>query len=476
MTAIRFGTDGWRAEIAEDFTFANVRAVAQATAEHLLGTGAAARGVVVSFDTRFLSGSFAGAVAEVLAGNGVRVALTSGPGPTPALSHAVIERKAGAGVMITASHNPARWNGFKLKEDFGGSSPRAVTDALERAIPGVLAEGRVRRIALGEAEAQGLVERFDQRPSYFAALRRLVDIEAIRTAGLNILVDSMFGAAMGCTAELLGGDATQVDELHGVRNPAFPGMRAPEPIAPNLGEQLARLAQGGYDVGLSTDGDADRLGVADEHGRFVTQLQTFALLAHYLLKVRGERGPLVRSVTMTRMIDRLGERYGCPVYETPVGFVHLVPKMRETDALLAGEESGGYAIRGHVPERDGLLSGLLILEAMVRTGQRPSELLQALYAEVGTHEYDRVDITLRGAERDAIRERVAQAAPERIAGLRVVGRDQLDGFRFELEGGWWLLLRFSGTEPLLRIYAELPSMEQVQAALAEGQALSGATL
>ncbi len=476
MTEIRFGTDGWRAEIAEDFTFANVRAVAQATAEHWLGTGAAARGVVVGYDTRFLSASFAAATAEVLAGNGIHVALTAAAGPTPALSHAVIERGAGGGVMITASHNPARWNGFKLKESFGASSPRDVTDAIERAIPGVFAEQRVRRLPIGEAEARGLVERFDQRPTYLAALRRLVDVEAIRTAGLNVLVDSMYGAAGGYIAELLSGDATRVEELHGTRNPAFPGMRAPEPIAANLGEQLAQLAQGGYDIGLSNDGDADRLGLADEHGTFITQLQAFALLAHYLLKVRGERGPLVRSVTMTRMIDRLGERYGCPVYETPVGFVNLGPKMRETDALLAGEESGGYAIRGHIPERDGILSGLLILEAIVRTGQRPSELLQALYAEVGTHEYDRVDITLRGDERDAIRARVAAAQPQEIAGLRVTGRDQLDGYRFQLEGGWWLLLRFSGTEPLLRIYAEMPTMEQVQTALEAGQAMSGATL
>jgi len=476
MSEIHFGTDGWRAQIAEEFTFDNVRLVAQATAEHLLRTGDAAKGVVIGYDTRFLSQSFAGAVAEVLAGNGIRSAIASSAGPTPALSHSIVHRGAGAGIMITASHNPGRYNGFKVKESYGSSSPPAVTRAIEDAIDGIIATNGVRRMALGEAQAKGLVEEFDQRGPYLAALRQLVDIEAIKAAGLRVLVDSMYGAGLGVTAELLAGGATTVEELHGYRNPAFPGMRAPEPIGPNLTEQLGVLAQGGFDVGLSTDGDADRVGIADERGRFITQLQTMALLVHYLVGVRGERGPMVRSVTMTRMVDRLGERYDCPVYETPVGFVHLGPKMMETNALIAGEESGGYAFRGHIPERDGVLSGLLILEAMVKTGRKPSELLQAVYDEIGTHEYDRIDITLRGDERDAIRDRVAAAQPEQVAGLRVESKDTVDGFRFNLEGGWWLLLRFSGTEPLLRIYAEMPTMEHVRQALQAGQEIAGATL
>ncbi|MFN8585771.1 MAG: phosphoglucomutase/phosphomannomutase family protein [Dehalococcoidia bacterium] len=476
MSEIHFGTDGWRGVIADDYTFANVRLAAQGTANQLRAAGQAERGIVVGYDTRFLSSTFASLVAEVMAGNGIRVWLASEHCPTPALSHSVLQLEAGGGVMITASHNPARWNGFKIKQHYGGSAPPAVTKAIEESLDGIAAAGGVQSMALGEAESRGLVERFDPRPTYLAALREFVDTQAIRQAGLNILVDSMFGAAMGYTMELLAGDATEVHELHDARNPIFPGMRAPEPIAVNLAEQLGRIAQDGYDVGLSTDGDGDRLGFADEHGRFITQLQTFALLAHYLVTGRGERGPIVRSVTMTRMVDRLGELYGCPVYETPVGFVHLGPKMMESNALLAGEESGGYAFRGHIPERDGVLSGLLLLEAMVKTGKRPSELLAALYAEVGPHEYDRVDITLRGDERDAIRARVAAAEPSTIAGLPVVSRDTVDGFRFVLEGGWWLLMRFSGTEPLLRIYAEMPSSEQVQQALRAGQELAGISL
>ena len=476
MADIRFGTDGWRGLIAEDFTFDNVRAVAQATAEYFRRQDLQGREIAVGYDTRFLSGSFAAAVAEVLAANDIRVALTAEAVPTPGLSHAVLHRGAAGGVMITASHNPARWNGFKVKMHYGGSAPRAVTNEIEEALPSVLAEGRARPIALGEAESRGLIERFDPRANYLAALRQLVQIDEIRAAGLSVLVDSMYGAGAGYTAEVIGQAATQVHELHGARNPAFPGMRAPEPIAVNLGDMLGRLEAGGYDIGLATDGDGDRVGVADERGRFITQLQTMALLTHYFLAIRGERGAIVRSVTMSRMVDRLGERYGCTVYETPVGFVHLGPKMMESDALLAGEESGGFAFRGHIPERDGVLSGLFLLDAMVRTGKRPSELLADVYAEVGPHEYDRVDITLRGDEREAIRDRVAAAEPSTIAGLAVESRDTVDGFRFNLEGGWWLLMRFSGTEPLLRIYAEMPSAEQVQQALQAGQEIAGTTL
>ena len=476
MAEIRFGTDGWRAVIADDFTFANVRAVAQATAEWMKRDGLDAKGVVVGYDTRFLSGTFAGAVAEVMAANGIKVSLTSAFVPTPALSFAVRERKAGGGVMITASHNPARWNGFKVKPWYGGSAPEAITTAIEQLVPGVLAENRVAHVALAEAESAGTVERFDVRPAYLKAVAELVDLEAIKRAGYRVLIDSMYGAAQGWVARAIEGGTTVAHEIHGERNPSFPGMRAPEPITPNLGEAMGMVVSGGFDVGLATDGDGDRFGLIDEHGRFITQLQTFALLTHYLLEVRGERGPIIRSVTMTQMIDRLGEAYGVPVHETPVGFKYLGAKMMETDALLAGEESGGYAFKGHVPERDGILSGLFILDYMAQTGKRPSELLADLYAKVGVHEYDRVDVTIRPEERATIEAHVRDNQPTTVAGLRVESRDQVDGYRFHLEGGWWLLIRFSGTEPLIRIYAEMPSSELVQRALADGQQIAGVTL
>lgn len=475
-TPIVFGTDGWRGVIADDYTFENVRAVAQAMAEWMKRDGYAEKGVAIGYDTRFLSGSFAGAAAEVMAANGIKVALSSTFLPTPALSFAVREREAGAGIMITASHNPARWNGFKVKPWYGGSAPPEVTAAIEGAIPAVQASSRTQYAPLGELEAQGLVERFDIRASYLRACAGFVDIERIKATGLHVLVDSMFGAAQGWIAKAVLGGATTVQELHGERNPSFPGLRAPEPIAPNLAESMGLIAKGGFDCGLATDGDGDRFGLIDERGRFITQLQTFALLVHYFLEVRGERGAIVRSVTMTRMVDRLGELYGCPVHETRVGFKYLGPKMMETDAMIAGEESGGSAFRGHIPERDGVLAGLLVLDAMAKTGKRPSELLADVYARVGPHEYDRIDVTVRPEERAEIEERVGGARPAQVAGLAVTGMDQIDGYRFTLEGGWWLLIRFSGTEPLMRIYAEMPSMTQVQRALAEGQALAGVSL
>ena len=466
VNEIRFGTDGWRAVIADDYTFDNVRAVSQAMADYLKRHDLANE-VVVGYDTRFLSGSFAGAVAEVMVANDIPVALTSSFVPTPALSFAVRERKAGAGVMITASHNPARWNGFKIKSSIGGTSSPEVTSEIEQGIPGVIAGDRVKHMPLGEAEAKGLVERIDAETSYIKAIREFVDIEAIRDAGLNVLVDSMYGSAQGWTVAAVGEGATHIREIRGRRNPGFPGMRAPEPIAANLTESMERISQGGFDIGLSTDGDGDRFGLIDEQGNFVTQLQTFALLVYYQLAVREQRGAIVRSITMTRMIDKLGEHFG---------FKYLGPRMIETDALIAGEESGGSAVRGHIPERDGILAGLFMLDFVARTGKKPSQLLAELYELVGRHEYDRVDVTVRADEKDAIIQRVAEASPKTIAGLKVTGKDELDGFRFTLEDGWWLLLRFSGTEPLLRIYAEMPSMDQVQQALQDGQELAGVAL
>lgn len=473
---IKFGTDGWRGVIADDFTFENVRIVAQATAEWLKREKQAGKGVVIGYDTRFLSGSFAGAVAEVMAANEIQTALTSTFVPTPALSWAVRDRGAGGGVMLTASHNPARWNGFKVKPHYGGSAPAEITSAIENAIPAIAAANRTVTTPLGEAEAAGVVERIDVRPGYLKALSTFVDIEAIQKAGFNVLIDPMFGSAQGWMVRLLQGGATSLRELHGERNPSFPGLRAPEPIAHNLKESMTLIEEGGFDVGLATDGDADRFGLIDEQGHFITQLQTFALLVYYFLEIRGERGPIVRSVTMTRMIDRLGELYDCPVHETQVGFKHLGAKMMETNALIAGEESGGSAFRGHIPERDGLLAGLFILDFMARTGKRPSELLADLYAKVGPHEYDRVDVTIRPEEREAIEAHVQANEPEKIAGFKVIGRDEIDGYRFNLEGGWWLLLRFSGTEPLLRIYAEMPSGSLVQDALAQGEEIAGISL
>jgi alpha-D-glucose phosphate-specific phosphoglucomutase len=484
LTPIAFGTDGWRAIIAEDFTFPNVRAVALSVAQLLKRHGLAERRLVIGYDTRFGSDRFAEAVAEVVTAAGVPVSLAEHYCPTPAVSYNVLARKAGGAVVITSSHNPASWNGLKYKPDYAGSASPEIVAELEAPLDEIRSR-EIPRISLETARANELFETFDARTPYLQGLAKLVDLAPLRSAGLRVAVDSMYGAGQGYLAELLSGGSNQVTEIHAEHNPLFPGIHAPEPIARNL-EPLTALMQerfdplqrpGGagtpFDVGLATDGDADRLGIMDEQGEFVNQLQVFALLAYYFLEVRGERGPIVRSVTTTRMIDRLGEIYGVPVYETAVGFKYLGPKMMEENAMIGGEESGGYGFRGHVPERDGVLAGLYFVDLMARTGKRPSELLQTLYARVGPHFYDRLDVEFDQSQRAAIVERMEAAHPNEVAGLKVTGTNRIDGYLFNLAGGGWLLIRFSGTEPLMRIYCEVPSKELVAKVLAEGKRLAG---
>lgn len=471
---IKFGTDGWRAIIAEDFTFANVRACAAAVVRFLRSRGLQGRPFVVGHDTRFASEDFAAAVAEVTAAAGVRTLLADRPCPTPAVSFAILERGAGGAAVITASHNPWRYNGFKYKPEYAGSASPEIVAAIEAELPDVLAGPPPARLALPEAEAQGLLERFDPRPGYLARLGALVDLDALRRAGLRIAVDAMYGTGVGYFPELLDGGTTTVVELHSERNPIFPGIASPEPITRNLEELCALVARERFDAGIANDGDADRVGLVDERGRFINQLQVFALLTYYLLEYRGERGPIVKSVTTTQMVQRLGEQYGVPVYETQVGFKYLGPKMLEVGALIGGEESGGYGFRGHIPERDGILAGLYLLDFIARTGKRPSELLDELFARVGPHFYDRIDLHLSEEERPKVLARAQAARPDAIAGLRVTAVDTTDGFRFTLDGRGWLLLRFSGTEPLLRIYTEVDDEALVSRVLDAGRELVGA--
>jgi alpha-D-glucose phosphate-specific phosphoglucomutase len=472
-TPIKFGTDGWRAIIAEDFTFANVRVVAQAVALYLKEAGLAERGLVVGYDTRFASEDFAAAVAEVVAANGIHVYLCDRSAPTPVIGYSILHRKAGGSAVITSSHNPAQWSGFKFRPEYGGSAPPEVLAQIEAHIPKIVASGGVNGLPLAEAKARGLVDTFDPRLPYRRQVSKLVDLDFLRAAGLRAVVDSMHGAGAGYIRELVSRGKTQVREIRAARNPLFPGMHNPEPIARNLAPLVQAVRRRKADVGLATDGDGDRLGVVDERGQFLNQHQVFALLAYYLLEVRGQRGPLVKSLTTSRMIQSLGKLYGVPVFETPVGFKFLGPKMVAEDAIVAGEESGGYAFRGHLPERDGVVSALYFLDLMARRGRRPSELLAELYQKVGPHFYDRIDIHLAPEQAPAVRERLAQARPDRIAGLAVTGTDTTDGFRFDLKGDGWLLFRFSGTEPLMRIYTEVQDEALVPKVLEAGRELAG---
>ena len=458
--------------MAGDFTVENVRICAQGTADLIKSTGIAHRGFVVGYDTRHGSEGFARAVAEVTTGNGIPTLLCDKPAPTPVVSFNIVHRAAGGGAIITASHNPAAWNGFKFKPDYGGSASPEIVAQLEERIAAVEQLETVNRMELDVAERQGLLEYLDPEPDYLAHVATLIDVAAIRRAGLNIVVDSMYGAGAGYFSKLLEGGNTRIVEIRGERNPEFPGMAQPEPIAANLGVMIQQVLDANADVGLATDGDADRLGVVDENGRFVTTLEVFALLCLHLLENMHQSGPLVRSVTMTSMIDRLGAIYDVPVFDTPVGFKYLGPVMMAEEALAAGEESGGYAFRGNIPERDGILSGLLLLDMMVSTGTNPSDLLAGLFEKVGPHAYDRWDVTFDPARREEIQARLRLASPSSLAGRSVVEIDQQDGIRFVLEGGYWALVRFSGTEPLLRIYAEGESPAEVAALLAEARGLA----
>ena len=471
-TSIKFGTDGWRAIIAEDFTFDNVRVCAQAAADYLKSVGLDNRGMVIGYDTRFASEDFAAASAEVVAANGIKVYLCQTATPTPVTSYAVLSQKAGGGIMITASHNPGRWNGFKYKEETGCSASVQVIAELEKHIVRIQGKCSVNRVPLARALETGQVEIIDPYPVYYQQIERLVDLDRLRDGGLKIIVDSMYGSGSGYFSRVLDGGATEIMEMHGERNPAFPGLQ-PEPIAPNLGELMAKIKDEGADVGLATDGDADRIGIVDENGRFLTTLEVFALLALYLLEVRGERGAIVKTITTTSMLYRLGELYGVPVHETAVGFKYVAPVMVAEGALIGGEESGGFGFRGHIPERDGILAGLLFLDFMVREQKSPSQLLDYLFSKVGPHYYDRTDVDFPESERNIIIDRLSKVKPADIDNNPISKIDTGDGFRYLMEDGSWLLIRFSGTEPIMRIYSESDSPDRVQRFIAAGREMAG---
>jgi alpha-D-glucose phosphate-specific phosphoglucomutase len=468
-SSIKFGTDGWRAAIAEDYTFANVRIVSQAVADFLHAAQLADRGMVVGYDTRFGSERFAAACAEVIAANGIHVYLTDKATPTPVIAYAILQKKAGGASIITASHNPPSDNGFKYKPEYAGSASPAIVARIE-----ALLEARPpERLDLATAERQGLVERFDAKPAYLQQIATLVDLDSIKRAGKTIIVDSMFGAGSGYLPSMLDGGTTRVIPINAERNPIFPGMRAPEPIDANLSKLKKVVKESGADAGIAFDGDADRVGLVDEKGRFINQLQVFGLLAFYLLEVRGWRGPIVKSLSTTSMVNRLGELYGVPVFETPVGFKHIGPKMIDTRAIMGGEESGGFAFDRHIPERDGLLASLFLLDFMLKRNKAPSQLLDELFAKVGAHYYDRLDLTYPAEMRAKILQRVADAHPEALIGHKVVNISTEGGYKYTLEDGSWLLIRFSGTEPLLRIYTETRSQSAVSQLLDEGRKLAG---
>ena len=467
-SVVKFGTDGWRGIIADDFTYANVRIAASAITNYVLAHESPSAGICIAYDTRFGSRSFAGVVAEVLAGAGIPVTMAAEITPTPALSYAVRERKAAGGVMITSSHNPAEWNGVKYKASYGGSGKPSIM---------ALIEGYLGKPLL-QAATPASIERVDFNPEYIAAIARFVDLDAIRASGYKFLLDCMYGAGRGVVAGIFTKAGIPFIEMRAEVNPAFPDIN-PEPILPHISAtQLAVVAER-CDAGLIVDGDADRIGAVDEHGNVVDAHKIFAVLLKWLLERKRWPGDVTRAFNTTKMLDRICAKYGRRLHEHGIGFKYVCDLMLEQEILIGGEESGGIGISRHLPERDGMLNSLLLANVMADEKKTLGQLVAALQEEFGEHQYGRIDMHIDGELKKSAIAR-AKAAGADFAGMKVLRIETLDGIKFFLENAecvgkpnaaeTWLLLRASGTEPLLRVYCESCSVESVERVLAAAKA------
>lgn len=469
---IRFGTDGWRGVMARDFTFANVRRVCAAIGAYLQAEGTAPRGVAVTWDRRLLSDRFAAEAAGVLAARGIPVRLAGAPEPTPLLSWAVRHQGLAGGIGITASHNPPEWNGIKFKESFGGAARTAVSRAVEDHLAAQPPGEEIPCLSLEEARRAGLLADLDAWRGYREALGRLVDFDALRRARLAVAVDAMHGCGSPGLRRLLEEAGCRVRELRGQWNPGFGGA-APEPVEAHLSGLAAAVREGSCALGLANDGDADRIAAVDERGIYFSPQRILAVLLRYLKEHKRLPGGAVKAVSATSLVDLLAERYGMEVTLTPIGFKHIGEAMLERPTLIGGEESGGIGIPAHLPERDGLFNALLLVEIVARTGRGLRAYLQEIFDEVGYFTYDRLDLPLPPSAASAVRERMANLDdPSSLAGARVVEVTRLDGTRFVRDDASWLLVRPSGTEPLLRIYAEARSEAEVRELIDEGKRLA----
>ncbi len=458
---VKFGTDGWRARIAEDFTFANVRLVTQAMIDALK-----LKSIAIGYDNRFESEDFARAAAEVCSGAGVKTFLSSASLPSPTLSYWIKDKGLDAGIMITASHNPPEWNGFKIKESFGGSARPEVTQKVEQNL-------RINsRLNLGENSFSTLpIELFDPQPDYLKHISSFVDLEAIKKANLRIIVDPMYGSGAGYLKQIL-----PVDEIRGNRNPLFGGVN-PEPIPVNLIETISYVREQALKypddltVGIVLDGDSDRIGCVDATGTFISSHNVFSLLLYHLVENRKMSGKVVKTFNITRLVEKQAKKYNLPFEETPIGFKYIADLMLKEKVLIGGEESGGLGIMGNIPERDGNLCALLLLELMAVKKQTLKQILDTIMDELGHYYYDRADLHL---EREVFAPLVEKLkSSDKFAGKKVIKLETLDGVKLNFEDEAWILFRPSGTEPLLRIYSEGRTVDDCDRLLAEGQRLFG---
>lgn len=468
---IKFGTDGWRAVIAEEFTFANVARVAQATADFwnahpVKGTG---KLVVIGYDRRFLSDQFARTSAEVMAGNGFSVVLTPTPTPTPSVSQAVRDRRAVGGVMITASHNPPTFNGFKLKSHYGGSSDSETCKGVESFVD----RNPIKSVPLAEAIKARQILIKDVRPAHYAAIKKLVDFKLIAKSRLRFAHEALFGVGAGCFEQLLAGTTCKVTTLNGAHDPLFGGIN-PEPIEKNYVRSQAFLRKHPHDLCLVTDGDADRVGGMDGRGNYLTTHKLICLLLHHLVHNRKLTGRVVKALTTTSMVDKMCAALNLPLVETGVGFKYVCAEMLKGDVLLGAEESGGIGFPGHIPERDGIAAGLMLLEMLAMERVTLNKLVAQLEKEFGPHEYDRIDTHYPLEKRAALIEHLKQNPPAKLLRSPVTAVKGFDGVKFVAQDGSWLMLRGSGTEPILRIYAEAGTLAAARKLLRVGVHLTKA--
>ena len=458
--SIKFGTDGWRAVIADDYTFANLEKVALATARYFKNHKKIKNGIVIGYDARFMSREFAEKSAEVMANAGTKVKLADSIVSTPMISLLTKLDNAAGGIVITASHNPAKYNGFKIKGDFGGPAHPEMIAKVEKELAKVmkLKTLSVPRHTLQQLVDKGTISYISMKQRYLDDLATKIDLDLIRRSGIRILYDPMYGAGQGVLNNVLTG----VKQIHEVYNPSFGGTN-PEPLAQNLTELSRMVKSGGHHIGIATDGDADRIGAVDENGEFVDSHRIFCLLLKYLVEQKGMTGEVVKSFSVTQMVDKMCAKYGLVMHETAIGFKHICRMMTERDVLIGGEESGGLGVKGHIPERDGVFLGLMLCELMAVRQKTLSMLVAELMAEFGQHEFKRVDLHVTEKEKSAIMKKYQRGVTE-IAGYPVLGRKDTDGFKFFVNGGW-VLVRASGTEPLIRFYAEAESTAKVDALL-----------
>lgn len=479
QTAIEFGTDGWRAVIEKDFTFENVGKVAQAIADFInsderqkmevyrelnISYHPPSSGLVVGYDTRRLSPQFGDTVARVLAANGIPVFLVNQPNPTPVVAHAVLQKQTAGAVMITASHNPPEYNGIKFKPEYAGSALPEYTEKIEKRVQDILAKGEEAR-----ENPTAPIEIFDPRPRYLERIVEFVDWDALRRSDFRVVVDPLYGAGRGILFGLLKEKGVSVEEIHGELDPSFGGLN-PEPIGEHIKPLMKEVRRLGADVGLALDGDADRIGAVDEKGNFVNSHEIFSLILRYLCRDLGWRGAVVKTFSTTQMINILAEKYKLELFETPVGFKHIARLMLSKDVLIGGEESGGIGIKNHMPERDGILCGLLLLQIMAKKGSKLGEVVKDLMREVGPHFSQRRDFHFsQPAEKERVLQRLREKPPTEIAGRKVVKTSTLDGWKFFFADGSWVLFRPSGTEPMLRLYAEAGSAQRVEEIINAGE-------